>query len=51
MEDLQQNRFVCQITRRNPNFSHSELKQLPEATGVIVSVETIRGIPCTVEGS
>lgn len=39
----QQDRFVCQIARRNPNVSHPELKrQLLEATGVNVSVETIR---------
>lgn len=39
----QQDRFLAQIARRNPTVSHPELqRQLLQATGVSVSVETIR---------
>lgn len=38
-----QDRFLAQIARRNPTTSHPELqRQLLQATGVSVSVETIR---------
>lgn len=38
-----QDRFVAQIARRNPTVSHPELqRQLLQATGISVSVETIR---------
>ncbi|KAL3276124.1 hypothetical protein HHI36_020844 [Cryptolaemus montrouzieri] len=47
----EQDRFLCQIARRDPSVSHTILqRQFLEATGISVSVETIRQGVYTAEG-